>query len=164
LNTVFSRSKQKIGKQVKALLVYDLSHSTELGQNLSKFFSYTPNLRRIVANRVGYINYPATTTDVLDWSSLSALAQKAGPKLMDLAIQLHRPSQAKPPDLFYSFAALKWLDFSSPARFEFDPALVVKDALPNLDTITCNSINNTFLSFLSCLKCVCLIPFFLTGC
>jgi hypothetical protein len=148
-----------MGKQVKALIVYDLGHSAELGQNLTKFFSYTPNLCRIVANRLGYVSYPTTTTDVLDWSSLSALGQKAGPSLIDLAIQLHRPSQTKAPDLFYQFTALKWLDFSSPARFEFDPAQVMKSALPNLDTITCNSINNTFLSFLSCLKYVFFLSF-----
>lgn len=153
LNVVFKRNK-KLGALVKTSIIYELSHSAELKHNLTKFFSYTRNLRRVIANRLAYPGYTTATQDVLDWNSLSALAQKAGSRLMDLAIQLHRPSQPKSPDLFYQFKGLRWLDFSSPARFEFDSADVVKTALPYLDTITCSSFSNTFLLFMSCLKCV----------
>ncbi|KAF7784802.1 hypothetical protein Agabi119p4_967 [Agaricus bisporus var. burnettii] len=151
LNVVFKRNK-KLGALVKTSIIYELSHSAELKHNLTKFFSYTRNLRRVIANRLAYPGYTTATQDVLDWNSLSALAQKAGSRLMDLAIQLHRPSQPKSPDLFYQFKGLRWLDFSSPARFEFDSADVVKTALPYLDTITCSSFSNTFLLFMSCLN------------
>lgn len=151
--TLLSRKKE-IGKQIKTLMTIDRSHNSILTQNLGKLLANTPNLQRVSTNVSGGLIYTATSYDVLDWPALCTLAQKAGPRLVDLAIHLHRPTQPKTPDPFYQFTALKQLDFSSSAKFNFEPTKVKKKALSNLESITYCSINNTFLSFLSCLEYV----------
>lgn len=117
-------------------------------QNLIEFLLHTPNLQRVSAK----IDYYSGSYDIFDWQALSTLAQKVGPRLVDLAIHLHRPTQPKTPDVFYQFTALKHLDFTSSAKFTFEPAKVKKKALQNLESITCISINNTLLSLLSCME------------
>ncbi|KAF5356188.1 hypothetical protein D9756_004306 [Leucocoprinus leucothites] len=147
----FLHDKPEISQQIKTFLTVEKSHSCGQTHALSLFLANAVNLERVSTAFTSWQSYSSTSNfDVFDWQALSVLAQAAGPKLVDLSIHLHRPTMAKPTDLFYKFASLKNLEFSSSAKFIFEPAKVRKDALRQLERIACSSINNTFLSFLSC--------------
>ncbi|KAF9448839.1 hypothetical protein P691DRAFT_813495 [Macrolepiota fuliginosa MF-IS2] len=143
-------TKKEIGKQIKTLITVGRNHHSVVTQDLNKLLCNTPNLERVSTSHCGWNLYHAVGSyDIFDWQALTTLAQKAGPRLVDLAIHLHRPTQPKSPDIFYKFTALKNLDFTSSAKFNFEPSKVKKKALQQLENIGCTSINNTFLSLLS---------------
>ncbi|KAF9447883.1 hypothetical protein P691DRAFT_775816 [Macrolepiota fuliginosa MF-IS2] len=142
----FLAQNKEAGKQVKTLLISSMfRHSNILAQSLNELLSFTPHLR-CVSTLVRH-----GVCDIFDWQALSTLAQNAGPELLNLAIYLHRPPQSKSPDIFYQFTALRHIDFASSTSFSFNPTDIQKEGLPNIESITSKSTNNSFLAFLSCM-------------
>ncbi|KAJ3567819.1 hypothetical protein NP233_g6116 [Leucocoprinus birnbaumii] len=146
------RDKPELSAQIKTFLTVDRSHSGGLTQSLSLFLADAVNLQRVSTAYTSWASMYSHSSnhDVLDFQALSVLAQAAGSTLVDLCLHLHRPTMVKPVDVFYKFTALRNLEFSSSARFGFESGKVKKDVLKRLECLICSSINNTFLSFLSC--------------
>jgi hypothetical protein len=141
-----SRNKKK-GEEIRTLLA---SHHCKCTESFHKLLSLAPNLQRLSTS--WWRSY--SNTELFDWQALSIVAETAGPRLVELAINLRRPSQPKTPDVFYQFTALKHLDIVSSLVLTYDPVKVKKNALPNLESITSLMTSDTFLLFLSNMECV----------
>jgi hypothetical protein len=100
-------------------------------------------------------SHPSRQTPVLDFSGLEALGSAAGSTLETLTGQvIIRPNAPKSPTPLYAFTALRTLDWETPAKLKFKPEEVPPDALPNLESLSCTSVNDTFLSLLQCMRLV----------
>ncbi|KAG6910390.1 hypothetical protein DXG01_011105 [Tephrocybe rancida] len=88
-------------------------------------------------------------TPLLDYKGLATLAANAGPTLQTLTGHLiARPSTAKPSTPLYAFAALRFLDWETPAQLKFKPEEVPSGALARLENLRFISTNDTFLQLL----------------
>lgn len=146
-----------MAKEIKTLFTIDKGYAWDQTQYITRLLAHAENLERVSTTFHESQHYTGSF-DILDWNALSMLALKVGPRLVDLDISLHRPTQHKSPDLFYQFPALKHLGFSSSCKFDLERSKVDRGAFKALESLTCSSINNTFLSFMSCLECVTFFP------